>query len=323
MSGNSQNGVKRCHRIKTAIEPEHILIEVGLQVLWLNTTMMRPSDPSFQIAENEMDHGQVRLRFVRVAAKRQRFMAISHLWKAGVASPAVGAQRGTKRNIVFDKAGKCIGAPVGHTAKPQPPRIDAARVLLAVVRSRPNLNGADHNRLVVSAATFAACLAADEAFVNLDRMLAADGVALGANHTSAELVEYLEGCLITRERKLTLELNSGLSWDLRGHQVCAPKPRRERRVARLHDGSGSQRRIGLTTTTAQHYRRPSCETVWLSNKPTFWTRKPARPTNGFKVAGASRIIGKDPLKLRKRSWEAANVHARDIATLSHLCQETG
>jgi hypothetical protein len=270
--------------------------------------MMRPLDPSFQIAENEVDHGQVRLSFVWVTSERQSLMVVSHLWKAGVACPAIGAQRGAARNVVFDKAGERVGAAVGHDTKPQPSRIDAASVLLTVIRARPNLDRPDDKSLVMNAATFSACLAADHAFINFDRMLAANGVAFGANHASAELVEYLKGRLVATESKLALELNGGLSGDLRGHEVRAPKPRRERRVTRLHDRSGRQRRIGFASTTSQHDRRARCETVRLSYKPAFRTRKSVRPTNGFKVASASRVVGKNPLKLRKRSWEAANVH---------------
>jgi hypothetical protein len=315
--------VKRRHRIKPTIESEHVFVEVGLQVFRFDTAVMRSLDPGFQVAENEMDHGQVRLGFVGVPAERQRLMAVSHLGKAGVASPAIGAQRGAKCDVVFDKANESIGAAIRYDTKPQPSRIDAALVLLAVIRERPNLYSADHDRLVMDSATFAACLAADQAFINFDRMLAANGIALGANHTGAELVEYLKGSLITRERKLALELNGGLARGLRGHEIRAPKPCRERRVARLHDGSCRQRRVGLASATSQHDRRASCETVGLSYKPALRTRKSVRPPNGFKVASASRVVGEDPLKLGKRSGEAANVHGCDNGMVLSLCQATG
>jgi hypothetical protein len=292
-------------------------------VFGLDTAVMGPFDPSFQVAENEMDHGQVRLGFVGVAAERQRLMVVSHLGKAGVASPTIGAQYRAARNVVFDKAGKRIGAPIRNNAKPQSSRIKAASVFLTIVGARPNLNRSHNDRLVVRTSTFAARLAADHAFVDLDRMLAANSVALGADHASAELVEYLKGGLITREPKLALELGGALAGCLRGHEIRAPKPRRERRMARLHDGTGCQRGIGFASTTSQHDRRASCETVRLSYKPALWTRKSLRPANGFKVASASRVVGENPLKLRKRSWEAANVHVRDNGRFLALCQATG
>jgi hypothetical protein len=320
---NPENGVKRRHRVEPTIEPEHVFVEVGLKMLGLDTAMVRSLDPSFEVAENEVDHGQVRLSFVGIAAERQSLMAVSHLGKAGVASPAIGAQDRPTRDVVSDKAGKRIGAAIGHDAKPQSSRIDAALVLLAVIRARSNLDSANYDRFVMRAATFAACLAADQAFINFDRMLYANGVSLWANHTGPELVEYLKGSLITREPKLALELNGRLSGGLRGHEIRAPKPRRKRRMARLHDSASRKRCIDFASATSQHDRRASCETVGLSYKPALRTRKSVRPTNGFKVASASRIVGENPLKLRERSGKAANVHGRDNGRVLSLCQATG
>jgi hypothetical protein len=297
VGGNPENGVKRRHRIKPTIETEHVFVEVGLKMLWFYSTMVRSPDPSFEVAENEMDHGQVRLSFVGVATERQRLVAVSNLGKARVASPAVGAQDRAACNVVFDKAGERIRAAVWYNAQPQPSRIDAALVLLAIVCTRSNLYGTDHDGLMMRATPFTARLAADHAFVDLDGILTANGVAFWANHASAKLVEYLKSRLITRERKLALELDGGLSWHLRGHQVRAPKPCRERRVARLHYGAGRKRRIGFAPTTSQHDRRASCEAVRLSYKPALRTRKSVRPANGFKVASASRVVGEYPLKL--------------------------
>src|SRR5271170_5527442 len=127
--GNPQNRMKRSHRIKAAVEPENVFVEVRLQMLWLDTAMMRSSKPSFQVAENEMDHRQVGLGLVRVASERQGLMAVSHPGKAGIASPAIGAQDRTQRDVLFDKAGKRVGAPIWHDTKPQPPSIHATSVL--------------------------------------------------------------------------------------------------------------------------------------------------------------------------------------------------
>ena len=303
--------MKRSHRIESAIEPEHVFIEVGLQMLRLDAAMVSSFDPGLQIAENKVDHWQMRLGLIRVAAKSQGIMAISHFGKLWVAGPSVSAHHSAVGDVLFDKACERFSAPVWHDAKPQPSSINAASVLLTIILARPNLYSSNHDRLMVDAATFPPRLAADHALIDFNRVLAADGIALGTNHTGAQLVENLEGCLITSERKLALELNGGLSGNLRGHEVRAPKPRREWRVARLHDGAGRQRRIGLATTAAQHHRRASCETVRLATNAALLAHKFARPTNGLKIAGARRIIWEYPLKLWKGSGEAANVHAQD------------
>jgi hypothetical protein len=172
-------------------------------------------------------------------------------------------------------------------------------------------------------ATFASRLAADHAFVNFDRVLPADGVALRSDHAGAELVEYLKGGLVTGERKLALELNRRLSGDLCGHEIRAPKPRRERRVAGLHDRTSCQRRVGLAATAAQHYRRTCGEAVRLTGSSALGADKPTWPADGLKVAGASRIVREDPLKLWKRRRKTANVHEFGYSRSRPACQATG
>jgi hypothetical protein len=309
--GNPKNGVKRSHRIEPAIEPEYVLVEIGLQVLWLDATMMSSFDPSFQIAENKMDHRQVRLGLVGIATKRQEVMVVSHFRESRITDPSIGAHGSASGHVVFDKAGKHFSAPVGDDAKSQPSRINAAPMLLAVVLARPDLNGADDKSLMMNAASFPARFTADKTFVNFNRMLAADSIPFRTNHTRTELVKYLKRRFVTTKSKLALELDGRLSWDLRGHQVRAPKPRRKWRMARLHDRSGRQRGVDLAAAATKHNRRARCEAVGLPDKSALWARKSARPTNGFEVVSARCIVGEYPLKLRERGGETANVHARN------------
>src|SRR5271157_3299048 len=79
MGGNPKNRVKRSHRIEPAIEPEHVFVEVRLQMFWLDTPMMSTLKPGLQVAENKVDHGQVSLSFFRIAPKRQHVMIVSCL----------------------------------------------------------------------------------------------------------------------------------------------------------------------------------------------------------------------------------------------------
>jgi hypothetical protein len=292
-------------------------------MLSLDTAMMSPLEPSFQVAEDKVDHGQVRFCFIRVSAKRQNVVMISNFWKSGIAGPPVSADDSAGGHVVSDETGEHLGASVSNNAKPQPSRINAAPVLFAVVLAGPNLNGADDESLMVNAAPFASRLAANEAFVDLDGMLASDCVSLWPDHTSAQLVENLKRRLITTKSKLALELNGRLSGNLRSHQVRAPKPRRKGRMARLHDRSRRQRGVDLAATATKHDRRARREAVGLPNKPALWARKPARPTNVFEIPSARFVVGEDLLKLRKRSGEAANVHGLNSSRSTRPCQATG
>jgi hypothetical protein len=250
---NPQNGVERGHRVEATIKTKHVLIEVGLQMLWFNATMMRSLDPGFQVAENEVDHRQMRFCLVRIAAENQRLMPISHLRKPLVSRPSIGANDGTRRDVFFCKVRKRFGAPIWHDAKSQASSIDTARPRLAVILRRPDFDGADYGSFVMRAAPFSARLAANKAFIYFNRMITSNDVTLGANHACAEFVENLKGCLVAAKRELALELNGGLAGRLRGHEIRAPEPCRERRMARLHDGARRKRRIGLAATAAQHY----------------------------------------------------------------------
>jgi len=306
--GDPENGMECGHRIEPTIEAKHVLIEVGLQMFWLDAPMVGSLDPCLQVAEDEMDHRQVRLCLVWIATERHCYMAVAHLGQSWVAGPPVGAYGSAKRDVLFDKAGKHFSAPIGYDAKPQTSCVYAALVRLTVILTRPNLDGTNYGRLVMRATAFPARLAANIALIDFDHMLAADGIAFGTNHASAELMEYLKGRLIASESELTLKLDGGLSGGLRSHEVRAPKPRRKWRMARLHDCASRKRCIRLASPTAQHNRRAGWEAVGFVKEPAFWTHKPAWPTKGLKIAGASYVIGKYPLKLWEGSRKAACVH---------------
>jgi hypothetical protein len=229
--------MKSGHRVKPTVETEHIFIEIGLKMFGLDTAVVGSLDPRLHVAEDEVDHGQVGLCLVWIASECQRLMAISHLENSTVTAPSVAPNGGASCNILFDKASEQFGATIRHDAKPQPSCIDPAFVRLNAILARPDLDGSDYDRFVVRATAFSARLAADIALIDFDRMLTADAVAFWANHASAKLVEYLKGRLIAGKCELTLELNGGLTGYLCGHEVCAPKPSRERRMARLHNGA--------------------------------------------------------------------------------------
>src|ERR1019366_9998066 len=99
------------------------------------------------------------------------------------------------------------------------------------------LNGAGDHSLVVNASAFAACPTADPGFVHLDMLVrvAADAILVRADHSGAQFVEDLKGCLVTREPELPLELDGRHAWGLACDEVGGPEPSGQRRVAALHD----------------------------------------------------------------------------------------
>ncbi len=159
-------------------------------MFWLDTPMMCSFDPGLQVAKDEVDHWQVRLCLVWITTEHQRHMAVSHLGQSWVAGPSVGIDDSAKRDVLFDKACQHFGAPIRRRreAAADLRRCGGACVPYRHILTRPHLDGADYGRLVVRAPSFSACLATDIAFIDFDQMPAADGIAFGANHASAELV---------------------------------------------------------------------------------------------------------------------------------------
>ena len=164
-----------------------------------------------------------------------------------------------------------------------------------------HLNGAGDQNLVVNAAAFAACPTADPGFVHLDMLVraATDAILVRADHSGAQFVEDLKGCLVTREPELPLELDGRHAGGLAGDQVGGPEPDGQRRVAALHDRADSQSCLTSTLAACQHARagrnaeRFACHT-------TVRTDEAVPPARLFEVFSAGSIVWEESLKLRQR-----------------------
>jgi hypothetical protein len=273
-----------------------------------------------------MDHRQMLLCLFWVTRERENIVLIAHSGKIIISLPAVSADDGTRRHIFRDESGKRLNVAAGERsnylfhagddAEPKAPGVSAfldwGTPIMTVpplcaadvgVLTRPHLYSANYRRLMMSAFSFAPCAAAYKAFVDLDGMRRADCISVWSNHPGAKLVKHRECRFIGSDVKLALKLESGLAGCLCCHEVGAPKPYRERHMARLHDRSGSKGRIFLTGPATQHNRRACCETVRLAGMPACLARKSVRPTHRLQVAGASGIVRKDALEFRKARWK--------------------
>src|SRR3954453_6993391 len=77
-----------------AVEPEHVLVEVGRQVLPADRAMMGAQQPALGEAEEEMDAGQPGRRLPPRGAELGRLVGVALGLQAGVAGPAVGGPGG-------------------------------------------------------------------------------------------------------------------------------------------------------------------------------------------------------------------------------------
>jgi len=292
----------------------------------LDPAMMGAIDPRLQIREDKVDHWQVLLCLLWVTPERERVVPVANSGKVVISLPAVSADNGSRRYIIAYESGKRLDvaarkrglylSDARDDAEPEPASVsqflDRGAPFMVVpplraasfsVFTRPHLDSTDHCRLMMGALTFATRATAYKAFVYLDGMRRADGVAVWPNHTGTKFVKHRECCLIGSNIKLALKLEGRLAGRLCRHEIGAPKPSRERHMARLHDCPGGERGIFLTGAATQHDRRARCEAVRLADGPALRAREAVRPADGLQVTGASAVIREDALKFRKTRWE--------------------
>src|ERR1700730_8577053 len=280
-----------------------------------------------------MNHRQGIVRFFGVTSQREGVVSVAHHAKIAVPMPAVRADGRPRCHIILDECSERIGVAAGkmilyrlsagydaetETASVNEfPDRDAAFVSVPPLNgpildilTRPNLNGAHHHCLMMDTLPFTARAAANVAFVNLDRMRRADGIAAWTHHAGAEVVKQCERRLVGGDLKLALKLDGGLAGRLRRHEIGAPKPSREGHMARLHNRAGGKGRVLFAGATAQHDRRAGCKTVWLANKVAFWAREAVRPADRLQITGASAVIGEHALKLGTTHREG-RIHDRE------------
>jgi len=283
---------------------------------------------STEAGEDKVDHGQVCLGLLGVAIQHNWLVAVAESTQVVVALPAVSPYNGTFHHALFDELGEVFGPTTRYEAQPNSPSVCNTLPGFALRLAAPPLGGEspfsarthldspDNSRLVVDATAFSTGAPTHERLIDLDRILPADAVTVGSHHPGAQLVEDLKRGLVPANAELSLELEGGLPRRLRRHEVRAPKPCRQGRVAGLHDSTCRQRYVGLAASTPEDDGRTPREAVWLADGPTFCAPKPVRPSQPFQVGSTGCVVWKDPLEFWKRGREAALIHPRTLPRLT-------
>src|SRR5450631_1525197 len=129
-------------------------------------------------------------------------MSEAHFLQAEVSHPPIGADLGSRSEVIAHKTGERFGGTVWDDAEPQPASIDTtlerlAALMLLPCRGDPVLtlfaqadfDGSYDPRHVVRTAPLAPRLPADKALVDFHGILAADRFAVRSDHPGAQLVQ--------------------------------------------------------------------------------------------------------------------------------------
>lgn len=308
-AAQAEQRAERVEWVEPAVEPEHELVQVRLQVIGRDA-VVRAVDPRLQVREHEVDDRQVVLANARLAALGAGEVLVPEPRETRVALRPVGHDHlGERIDVGTDEVPARFRGLVLDDLETQSPRVASAalglplgvpRVVLGVNAldlADLHLDGADHANLVGDASALASRAPADERLVDLDGGTRADAAARG-RHAGAELVEDLERGLVTRQAELALELDGGHPRDLCGDQERSPEPRGERRVRALHDGAGDEARILLAALAAELVW-PRGEPERLGGRVALRALKPVAPADRFEVLSARGVVREHLLKARQ------------------------
>jgi len=319
MYRKSQNRIECRHRVESPVETKYKFVEVSLQMM-LTNSVMRPKQPSFEVREGYVDHWQVSISSFRVPIKHQRFVLVAQLRQVIIGCPPICTHNGSFHHIFLHEFCEFFGSTTWHETQSQSTGINSPFVLLFLGIWRPGayFDSSNDRCFVVNTASFAPCTATDKSLIHFNRVLASNSITLWSHHAGTKLVKHLERCLIAGQAQLSLKLECRLSWCLRRYEVGTPEPHRQRGVAGPHDGRRRKRHVGLTDPTPQNNRCSLGEPVGFPNTLAFWARETARPSQMLQVSCAGFVIGKNPLKLRKRCRKATWVHSGKLTPIHRI-----
>ena len=128
-------------------------------------------------------------------------MVVAAASQPGIAAPVIGDDQRPRRDRALYEAAKGIGAPVSGKGQSNPSGITP--IPSALLRGArfpvPDLDGGDHQRLVMDTPAFAAGSATDPGFVDLDVLASepADPVLIRTHHSGAQLVKQTKSRFIS------------------------------------------------------------------------------------------------------------------------------
>jgi len=173
LAGEPEESLKGRHRSSSAVEAEHVLVQVMLQVL-LAHAVVCSHKPRLEVREHSVHTGE-EFGGVRGASLGHTPVVIALLHKGTVALPGVGMNHAAQGHRLLEEADQRGGGQILDDAEP-----DAARTLTA------DLNGADYDRLRAVAQATSSSSFFDTTHIGLiDLQFAAEAVTLGSDHSSS------------------------------------------------------------------------------------------------------------------------------------------
>jgi hypothetical protein len=313
-------------RVEPAVEAERELVEIGLQVLWLDPPVVRALQPCLQVRKDKVRDRQVFFRHIRVTALDHWQMSIAAHAQRVIGWPRIRDDHRAGLDRLLHKVAQRLSAAISDNFQAQPAGITSAtsgRLVALLGWPLTNLNRSGHKCLIVNAVAFAESRPTNPCLINFNVVattdVAADPVATLPNHTCPQLVKDIERRLIPGEAKLALELHGRYTGREARHQISAPKPCRQGSMGILHHGSTHQASLSAAFSALQRCRT-RCNAEGLAFFAAMLTNETTMPADPFKVGRTRRVIWEKRLKPPQRGRErevVALVNVMDIGGAVH------
>ncbi len=132
--GDLQHAVESHHRPEPAVESEHELIKIALQVLRADP-VVRSQEPRIEVPKDDVNHGEVLVRIDMVTPDRHGIVPIAQLVQVVVAGPSVRPHFRSRLHVGQDDRLQSFLLTVRDDPETQPACDEAAPVSSTVLRT--------------------------------------------------------------------------------------------------------------------------------------------------------------------------------------------
>jgi len=278
----------------TAVEPEGVLVEVGVEVLAADRALVGAEQPPLQQRGDAVYARHDHVRRVAGGADAGRFVVVAVLGDRPVAGPSVGLHRGAGRDRLAHERHQARPGDVGDLREPDP----------AVAAGFVQLQGDGHDGLGVGlTARYTLLLATDVGLVDLDQTR--QQVTVRAHHRSAQLVLDRPRGLVAAQPEDPLEPERAGTELLVGDVPGGREPGRQRSARLVEDGARRHRGLVAARSAGQP---PAALQPGLIDHPAPHAREPLRPSQIAQVSQARVVIREPRVELGPASRVVPTCH---------------
>ena len=275
-----------------AVEAKCEFIKVVVQLLSLDSSLVRAQQPPFQQRDSQMRDNQFPgLNYnVIIPINDNRL----------VSQPAICAYLASRCDVFFKKRPQSIGGSIRDARKP-----DAAHTFRFSCENRDILYGDGHEHLVIcTTAPLSRSFAADVRLINLHRPH--QSFALRTHHCASEPVKPLPGRVVAPKPKNSLQTERVRPIFLVGNMPHRLKPHSQRLSSLMEDCPGGYRNLVSTLLAKEQATRH----FPFAASAAFGALESIGPSEGSQISGACFFRGEAVPEFR----QSARVvfHARTL-----------